>query len=87
MIDEVVGIAFRGFFRVLAWIFIELIVELAFYIIGYPFVKAFSLGRYPKHGLFEGAKTDESSEFFVSLVGFLVSAGFLLFLFRNSIFN
>lgn len=81
MIEEFVGLIFRPLFRVIVWIFFELVFELAFYVIGYPVVKLLTFGKYPKKFAQDVLQKNEYlQDFCVSLVGFLVSVLVLFYL-------
>jgi hypothetical protein len=73
MLEEIVG----GFIRIIARIFIEILFELFFYLIGYPVVKIFTLGKHP----ISLKKVSHSSDMLVSFVGLLVTVAFLLLIF------
>ncbi len=90
--EEIIGIVFRGFGRFFVWFIFEIAIEMGFYLVGYPIVKIFTLGKYPKSPFWNKSKSDDYeeedySEWYVSLIGFIISAAFLLFFFRHYIFD
>ncbi|MBU2865139.1 hypothetical protein KO489_14870 [Reinekea forsetii] len=48
LIDDIIGGLGRGLFRIIGQILGEIVFDIASYFIGWPFLKLFTLGKYPK---------------------------------------
>lgn len=79
--DGVIEGLVKAFARAVVYIVGQLIFEVIFYYVGWPFVKIMTLGRYPKGQTRNGWKSESHEGVWTSCVGVIVIAiGVVLFL-------
>ena len=70
---------FEIFYKAIIYTILEIGFEFIFYYIGWPFVKIFTFGKYPK-GTDKWSR-DAVGDFFTSMLGLLIVVGVLVFLY------
>jgi len=71
-IEDLAGGLFRIIGKIVAYVVVQLILEILLYAIGWVTLKAFTLGKYPPN------RESKHSEGFVQFVGFLIIVSIFL---------
>ncbi|MGR2741005.1 hypothetical protein ACUY1T_21365 [Billgrantia sp. Q4P2] len=72
--DGVFEALVKAFLRAVVYIVGQIIFEVIFYYVGWPFVKVMTLGRYPKGHARNGWKSESYEGIWTSCVGVMVIA-------------